>query len=177
MKSKKSKKRNECIEPRAHPLSKRNRRASKRSAPVAAEAAEVFKHLPPVGILHATWASMVVEENTGHSFTKVYDERTLVFTKFLSKCMGAGQPMMPPPPGLGFEILSLLIRGVPGAEKNNRHVEHKRPMASFDSAKGNQWDSVLQELPQDGPAFKVARGHRAICDWTHRTCWQTESRS
>ena len=48
----------------------------------------------------------------------VYDERTLVFTKFLSKCMGAGQPiplegLMPPPPGLGFEILSLLIHGVP----------------------------------------------------------------
>lgn len=58
----------------------------------------------------------------------------------------------------------VLVRPLLGAEKNNRHVEHKRPMASFDSAKGNQWDSVLQELPQDGPAFKVARGHRAICD-------------
>ena len=105
VKSKKSKKRNECMVPKEELLALLTLLRSSSTSTL-------------MGVLHAASASMFVKKNTGHIFTKVYDERTLVFTKFLSKCMGAGQPiplegLMPPPPGLGFEILSLLIHGVP----------------------------------------------------------------
>lgn len=56
-----------------------------------------------MGIFNAAWASMFVKKNAEHIFTKVYNERTLVFTKL----MGAGPPIplegskLPPPPGLG----------------------------------------------------------------------------
>ena len=105
VKSKKSKKRNECMVPKEELLALLTLLRSSSTSTL-------------MGVLHAASASMFVKKNTGHSFTKVYEERTLVFTKFLSKCMGAGQPiplegLMPPPPGLGFEILSFLIHGVP----------------------------------------------------------------
>jgi len=61
-----------------------------------------------LGIFSAAWAGMFVKKNTEHIFAKVYNERTLVFTKLLSTWMGAGLQIplegskLPPPPGIGL---------------------------------------------------------------------------